>query len=110
MECLQVDGNQGWYITQLLDLKKQYESKMQSIDYDYINTLARKKAAEATKKLAEKKAEEDRMNAFWNSPQGKSQKAKEAEIAEKLSQDSIIYTIIFLLVVVAIFCIYFSRE
>jgi hypothetical protein len=68
MKSLALEENPGWYITQLLDLKKQYESRMRSIDYNYEKTIRDKKAAE-----------EERVRIYNNSPAGKVESAKAAE-------------------------------
>jgi hypothetical protein len=72
MKSLAMEGHPGWYITQLLDLKKQYESRMRSIDYNYEKTIR-------DKKIAEKAAEEERVRIYNNSSAGKAESAKAAE-------------------------------
>jgi hypothetical protein len=98
VKSLAVDGNPDWYITQLFDLKKQYEARMSSINYDYEKTIRDKKAEAKHKAEIEKAAEIERVRIYNNSRAGKAASAKAIREKENRNIIRVCFQIFWLLV------------
>jgi hypothetical protein len=101
-KCLAISGNPDWLITQLFDLKKQFETRMKSIDSNYEFTIRNKKL-EAERKVQEQKhAEAERVRIYNNSPEGRAvaarQKAQAQRVAEKKKEEDLVQVIIGLII------------
>jgi hypothetical protein len=82
VKSLSISGNPPWFITQMFDLKKQFESKMKSIDSEYERTIRYKKD-EARHKAEIAESQKIKVNNSKVKPMTDEQYYRERDIREK---------------------------
>jgi hypothetical protein len=88
------DGGPDWYIAELYSLKNQFESRMKSLDYDYENTIERKKTEANNKAELARQAEAERVKIYNNSPEGRAVAARQKAQTERIAQQEIFQGIV----------------